>query len=213
MAGGANLILGLSIFSKSSKNQLNLIFSLLCLSLSIWCTSLGIIAAGFSPLLMILGAKGTVLGGLPVPLFVLLFSIWFPSNRINISRTIVIVLSIPSIILFPLIFNKLLIDPAVVNHSLVVNLGPLNYFYILHFVVYFLAAGVILFTKYNRSSKIEKLRYKYFFIGILAASLVGIIFNLILPLFKIYSFVYFGPLGTIFLVAFTAYSILKHRLM
>lgn len=48
--------------------------------------------------------------------------------------------------------------------------------------------------------------------GLIAAALVGVFFNLLLPLLNIYSLVGVGPLGSLFVVGATAYVIIKHQL-
>jgi PAS domain S-box-containing protein len=90
----------------------------------------------------------------------------------------------------------------------------MNYLYLLHFIAYFTAGGVILSSRYEKSSVVERIRYKYFLAGIILTCIVGATFNVILPIaFHVGYFIYFGPLGSIFVVISTAYAILKYRLM
>jgi len=70
-----------------------------------------------------------------------------------------------------------------------------------------------LFKKYFKSLEEEKKKIEFFLIGIFIFYLANIIFNIVLPIkFKVSQYYYIGDYSTIFLLGFTAYSIVKHEL-
>jgi len=125
------------------------------------------------------------------------------------------VLFVPVLVLLAFSNTTLLVDARpVVNGTLWIQLGPLNYFFLVYFVSYFLWSTVNLLYTFRTSSVNEQTRYKYFFAGLFITIVIGAFFNLVMTvMFRRGTFVYFGPLSSIFVTTFTAYAVLKHRLM
>ena len=72
----------------------------------------------------------------------------------------------------------------------------------------------LLIEKYCNSSEAEKLKIKYFLIGVIIFALLNIIFNVIFPsVLNTYKYYQFGDYSAIFLFTLTAYAITKHELM
>ncbi len=59
----------------------------------------------------------------------------------------------------------------------------------------------------------DRERIRYLFIGTFLSSVIGIAVNFILPLAGLTYLNKYGPMSTMFMVAFTSYAIVKHRLM
>jgi len=73
---------------------------------------------------------------------------------------------------------------------------------------------VLLIVKYHRSKGLEKYQLKYLFFGFFITALITLTTNLFLPLITGNNqLAMFGPLSMVFLIAFTVYSIVRHRLM
>jgi signal transduction histidine kinase len=168
-----------------------------------------------SSAVMVLCTKGTFFVAAFIPLFLLLFSYTFPHKRISVSfKNASFALFLPFTILLFLIPGRLILDPIVVRNSILLKFGPFIHLYTAYYLVYFLVSGANFYRGFKIASDTEKLRYKYFFLGIFLSSVTGIMANLILVhLFNFQRFVYFGPLGTIFIVGFTTYAILKYQIM
>ena len=70
-----------------------------------------------------------------------------------------------------------------------------------------------LLKKYFEKGKREKKKLEFFLIGILIFYIANFIFNIALPIkFKVSQYYYIGDYSTIFLLGFTAYAIVKHKL-
>lgn len=213
LIGIADLFLGILIYKKAKSDHSSIIFCLFVLCLFLWSVFIGLASIG-PPFLMVISARGAFLAGLPVPLLVLLFSYAFPGKRIAFSKLALFLLSLTPLILYFMIPGKLVLDPQMIEGGGILKLGPFSQLYTSYYIVYFLVAAGNFYLGFKKSSVIEKMRYKYFFAGILMTCATGLTCNVIMVhLFHIPIFAYFGPLGTVFIVGFTAYSILKYQIM
>ena len=72
---------------------------------------------------------------------------------------------------------------------------------------------LFLIKTYRKAIGIERLQVKYCLLGMFFTSILGVTNNLFLPMAGISKFNWLGPSFTVIMVGFTAYSIVKHRLM
>jgi len=211
--GVINQLLAFIVLWHSKRRQDHLFFSLFSFCLGLWCYFIGLLALGASPSLSVFATRGAFASCAPLPFFLLLFSYSFPHGDLPLKRHWILLLAVPLLIVLAFIPSKLILDPVSTQTGTLLQLGPLNFLYSIYFIL-FPWAGIIFYRRYKSSTKTDKIKFKYFFFGILLASIIGIFFNLIMvSIFKSPSFVYFGPLGTIFISAFSTYAILKYRLM
>jgi signal transduction histidine kinase len=70
-----------------------------------------------------------------------------------------------------------------------------------------------LFRKYSKSLGIERKKIQYFLTGIFIFYLANVIFNIALPVkFNVSQYYYIGDYSTVFLLSFTAFAIVRHKL-
>jgi signal transduction histidine kinase len=75
-------------------------------------------------------------------------------------------------------------------------------------------AAVNYFKNYKISTGLQKLQLKYLFLGVFLFSLIPIILDVFYPIvLKNSSYIWFSPVSSVFLVGFTSYAIIRHRLM
>lgn len=91
--------------------------------------------------------------------------------------------------------------------------GPLYYLYFLYIAGLFSAGFFNLFKNYNNETGVTKLQLRYAFWGYFLGSLLAIYTNFLLPWLGIFSFNWIGQVFSVFMVAFTAYAIIRYRLM
>lgn len=91
--------------------------------------------------------------------------------------------------------------------------GFLYFIWALYFISYFILAAYILFKKLKKSEGRQKLQVWYVLFGTVLAGSVAALLSLLLPLLKIPQFFTVGPLATLILAGFTAYTIVKYRLL
>ena len=209
-----NIYWGLFTYFRSRKSHTSLLFAISCFFLAFWCLGIGLLSSPLPGQIRALGLRVAFLGGLPIPLLLLLFSREFPNRKVAFSLPVMILLFVPSVILLLALPGDSLLATAVIGDGIKLILGPLSVLYSLHYVVYFLLAAAFMFGSYRQASGREKNRYYYFISGILLTCLIGGTFNLVLVHFFHNSrLVYLGPLATIIFVLMTAYAILRFRLM
>jgi|GEM_PF-1863520 len=206
--------LGVFVLYRARRSHSAISFSLFCFFAALWGASYALGNLGSSPALTTFAAYGTVLAALPIPLLFFLLCASFPDRRMPFNPPQLWLLALPSLALLASLPTGQLIEASVLaDGALLIKLGYFHIFYLINILFYFLAGIVVTGLHYRQGNAYEKLKYRYFFAGLLLASVTGYSFSLFLPMFKIYQFVHFGPLGTIFLVGFTTYAISRYRLM
>ncbi|MFH2033222.1 MAG: ATP-binding protein [Candidatus Margulisiibacteriota bacterium] len=209
------LLLGLiCLFRISRQNHLIIInFFLLSLSLSFWILSFFISSLTINHQLTLLGARTTSIGALFFPFQFLLFSMSLTNKKIRFWFVASMYVLLSTISFVSITTQYYIKDIVIAGRNFDYFSG--NYYYAVPFLLLlFLLAGlIILIVGYRHQDNAKKNQIIYLFVGVFLATLTGAITNIFLPLLNIKIFNYFGPFGTIFFVAFTAYAITKHRLM
>jgi signal transduction histidine kinase len=85
--------------------------------------------------------------------------------------------------------------------------------YVVYFVLYSSLAFWVLISKSFKVKGIYKTQIKMVFFGIVLFAIAAVATNLVLPLFNLDNYTYLGPYFSIFMIGFTSYAIVKHRLM
>ena len=213
--GIINIIIGLVVLSRNPKSLMRMIFFAFCVSVSFWNIFIGLMSLGFSAEAMSFCFKASGWAGSFIPFLILIFSAIFPREKMKFSLPLILILAIPALILVAFSWSDLLLINTIVGPKAIsMTLGGWALPYVAYFVIYFAWTLYNLFYNVRHAdSIIERQQCKYFLIGLFLTSVIGILCNLVLVYLYKGNFVYFGPLGTVFLVGFTAYSILKYRLM
>jgi len=209
-----NIGLGVLIFSRPSNYRIiNIVFSFLCLASSLW-----VLGAFMVPVLQeaewklfwvryIFGVSGFI------PATFLHFSLIFPNNQrvINLLKTLTIY--------SPSLFFLVTSQTNFIAKS-IIQIEPLKFEYgVIHkffsaYLVFYLGLGLYFLLKtYTNSIGIYRLQIKYCSLGMLITSIAGLITNILLPSLGTSRYSGMGPSFTVIMVGFTAYSIVKHRLM
>ena len=211
----------LSLFVLFGKrNVTNIIYSIFVFFASFWSVMLGffILERDIAHSLIIANSYYFFAAG--IPLFFLYFSFVFPSNRFNVAKTYVVFLSIPLMligILFLLDKNFLIQGVWFTEWGKDVSINTYNYIlYSLYFLTLTTFAYFNLFSSYRKSKSEgridEEKQLKWIIIGTLIGFIFGMVFDLFLPLFGNYKYIYLGPIFSFSMVVAIAYSILKYHL-
>jgi hypothetical protein len=175
---------------------------------------MGNFSSTVSPYIKLLSSKAIYSFGTSMPVLLILFSYVFPDNQLDISKSkFIVLLILPCIIWFCIPMSSFVSIFIDASGRITAKCGPLHYLNLLYFLFYCFWATKIIYSKYNASDGIERVKCKYFFTGLLLTLIVGVFCNVILLSFNINSLVYIGPFSSLFLVGFTAYAILKYQLM
>lgn len=94
-----------------------------------------------------------------------------------------------------------------------VSLNLFGYlFYVIYFLVYYGFALAILTSSVKHSRGMERARLKYLLVGYAIGGAIGMTFNLLLPVFGMYQYVWAGPLGLFIFVPMIYVTIVKYGL-
>ncbi len=99
-----------------------------------------------------------------------------------------------------------------VGNETILNKQIYNY-YVLYFLVHLYGAiALILIQLMRAKNKKLKQQLMYIFVGFISAGTFGVLFNLILPFFDNYKFIWVGPMFSITFIAPVFIAIVRHKL-
>lgn len=209
-----NLGLGFLVYLKTkSQTRVNLIFSILALAAAGWAFSgfMTYLSKGSDSMLIWARMSFTTSGFIASSF--LCFALLFPRDQRNLNTAKLVLLASPSIFVFVLAFGSNHIVASIGSGSRMFHYGDLYWFFSIYLISYLILGFFFLIKTYKKSIGIERLQVKYCLMGMFFTSGLGLTANLFLPMAGIAKFNWLGPFFTVIMVGFTAYSIVKHRLM
>lgn len=211
---GLNLFLGVLVFLRNRKSNINIIFFSFILAVIFWMLSNYFVDQSSTEDGAIFWTRMTFIGSYFIPVFLLHFTILFPLHR-KISTIKTYLIYIPAVLLTVFTFTSLVIKGVedINIHPIVPVFGELYYFFVIYFILYIILSFYFLINSYKNSLGVQKIRVKYLFFGLLIAVIFGMTTNLLLPVFGYSQFSNYGSIATMFFFVFTAYAIIKHQLM
>jgi hypothetical protein len=148
-----------------------------------------------------------------IPFVFLYFSTIFPRGKIESSNKW-LWLVIPPVFVAALSFTPGIVE-SIERASYGVNIITGKYYLVfgIVFLAYMGTSFINIWKKRRISTGLEKIQIQYVLIGTLIATTGGAIFDLFLPYITgTFAYSKYGPYFTIFLMGFTTYAIVKHRL-
>ncbi len=208
-----NLGFGFLVYFKAGAHirRLRSIFAILAWSGAGWGLSIFFVYFFEDKPSMLLAGRLTFATSGIIPAAFVLFSFLFPREQRSISTTKLILLSFPALLFFGLSFTDQIVTS--VSGSKVLSYGPLYPLFSLYLTCYIVVGLFLLIQTYRKSLGIERLQVKYCFLGLSLTACFSLICNLFLPMAGLSKYNWLGPPFTILMLGFTAYSIVKHRLM
>lgn len=204
-----NLVLAFFVYRKDRENLVNQTFCIFLIFLGLWIGSI-IPLYVFKTILI---GHITVGLGLAMGAILPLFSKVYPSTNKRSSFAFYLPAVLP-IIIYLIIAPLGLVLKEVRIHDGVLEpiFGPFYPILMIYAVIITIYGFILPIQRYLKSKDIERLQMKYLFIGLFLFITTIILFNVILPAFKIYQLIYFGPLTSLFFVGFTALAIFRYHL-
>lgn len=212
----STIFLSIVILKSSVSQKVKRNFSFLCLSAAFWAICLLIADNSKNIEIVTWASKVAVIGPAWVPLFFVLFSEIFPKEYKKISLFTLILLFIPPVVLSVLAFldNFSLVSVSIQRWGADVKPGILYIFLLVIFVFYFGYAIYNLISHYKTTQDIlEKKQILLIIFGIVIASLIGLITNVVLVLVGYSNLGFLGPPAILIFVGFITYAILKHQFL
>lgn len=209
-----NLLSGIFVLSNGTRKALNRHFFYLAAAVAGWAGGLGLYYIANSPELVYWSIKIFYLSAIAISHIVLLMAI-DRANKMNSLHKIIIFFVFISISL-PIIIVK---DFLVVYAEQLVNgtyysLDHLGYLlYSLVFLIeYFMAVWLMAKKRIASTDSLLRQQLDYMLLALVTAAIFGIIFNLVLPWFDNFAFIWVGPMFSIVFLAFIGIGIGKASL-
>ncbi len=149
----------------------------------------------------------------------LYFTYIFPTQEITqmeLGKKAIVIFSINAFLILLILIPGVMITGVSINpgHEKEIYFGKLYLLYFLYITGFFFFGYYRLFRKYLLTlSRLEKAQIIYLVVGYLIASNLAFITNLTLPWLGYFELNWIGQIFTFFIVAFTAYAIIVHRLL
>jgi len=143
----------------------------------------------------------------------LIFALNFPKQRKGYLLEIALI--VPAIIVSYLSYftNSIIYNVKIVGDIITFNFGCFYIFDLIYTIVYFFAGIIKWVFDYKKFTGIRKLQTLYVLLGSLLSAGFAIITNLILQNFISKGFFRLGVYGFAIFIGFTAYAIIRYRLM
>ncbi|MDD5342412.1 MAG: ATP-binding protein [Patescibacteria group bacterium] len=206
-------LIGVFIIIKSKGSKVRISFGYLVIVIDIWIlftylvdhTSDENIAAQISKLVFI--------GPIFIPALLLYFSYIFP-NKVDLSKKKKLFIGLPILILLSTLPVNLLVKGVRIHPwGTEFVYGPSYLPWIFYFATFIIIALNNIIRTYRKSSGIVKQQVKYLFFGLTISAGIAVITNIILPIFGKQEFSIYGIQSIIIFLGFTAYAIIRHRLL
>ncbi len=212
----ANILIGFAAFISNKSSATNKLFFLQTIILSLWSlTNYISYQQNFSPATSLLLVRLVLCLAVPNSVVFLLLMNTFPSEKIKIAKSTFISLCLITLVVMIITLTPLLFKGIIINENQaptpIPNVGLIPFIIL---AVISLPIGIFYLIKnFINSHGIERKQLMFLLIGVTSMFLLIIPLNFIFPaIFQNTKFIPYSAFFTFPFVAFTAYSIYKHRL-
>ncbi len=208
------IVLGLAVYLRKPDGKINRIFGFLILFLLLWLTSNYLENEQISYQAREIFLKLDFAFAIIIGYYFLRFCNNFP--KVIEAKNKKLLLFLPVGVFAGLsITNLVIIKISILKGTIVFEPGLLFVPYALVLIGYFGTGIAVLLRKVKSVRKIERSKIIYVLLGLTLSSTIAIIVDLLLPQFIVIKkeVARIGIYGLIFFTGFTAYAIVKHRLM
>jgi signal transduction histidine kinase len=205
----ANIVLGGIVLLHNTKNVLNQVFFTITISAALWVLTnlLFVVTSGDVQYMMALASYGAAA---IVALCFLLYCLELKHvRRSSIGYGCIIGIGLLAAVLS--IQPGAIASGVTADSRLITNSTALSV-YGLYLFAYFVSGIIVLALARHQARYAEKAKVTIVLAGLGAAVILGMFFNLILPMLGDYDFVKLGPVSTLIFVGTSAYAIVRHQL-
>ncbi len=209
--------LALLVYTNNKHQRANLVFTYLLVFVAGWIATLYLFYSFHHPFWVLVFGRFNFAFTIPLASAVYYFSLIFPDSSPHPSRPKILTWLLTETIILTLItiFTPLIDQEEIINGaSRSTVYGPLYPLFVAHFLLCFVAAVYNLAQKYRRLTGISRFQLHYIILGIVFSSLLGATTNIFIPsLTGYYDIQNLGVIAPIVFASFSAYAIVKHRLL
>ena len=208
-------LLGFYVYLGDKNNNVNKSFILICIGAMLWIFTNLMTDISNDIDLIKLWSKATMVGPIFFGYFFYKLSIYFPRDKnkkeVKILDYILLLIMCIFFVLIPTSLNIIDVHIAVNGLREVVP-GPLYIFALIYFC-YLCVLGVKnIFSGYKSLNNLEKQQVQYVTTGIVVSVFLGIITNVILPIFNYSKLVNIGPYFLLIFIIFTSYAVIRYKM-
>lgn len=214
IAAFINLGFASTIIFKNPRDHINISYGLAVVSTALWTTGIAMFRIADFENGIAWARFYYICAGL-IATYFLYFGIHFPNNEAYKHRWWHhLALHIPVVVVAYLVFQPTFIAKYhIQSWGKEIILGPAYIFFVIFFLAYMGGAFGLMFRRFRAVTPVERLQLKYVFAGTLITATGGSLFNLFLPLFNNYRYIWAGPYATLAMVVLIGYAIAKHRVL
>lgn len=208
-----NVLLGLFVFVRNVRSKVNILFLSMVVNICLWSTSSFLTDNANGETLRLFFGKGAFVFPVLFTGCLVIFSLLFPVDQKFKRRQIIAPFILTMIGVVFSVSNFVVAGVKIRPDGTDILPGPMYNVYTLVVVGLFAMATRNYIRGIRQANAIQKMQAKFFGVGLTISFMWALLFNVLLPI-VITSFVTakFGPVGTVALVGFTAYAIVKHKL-
>jgi len=212
----SNLALGIFVFLKGKKEEINRIFFACILAASGWLISLFLFYVVDLPELVLWIGRFNFAIIFPLLYFLVKFAFIFPRRIVFVPKRISTILAcwifvVTALTLFTSFVDKEEIIIAPGQRETVY--GPFYFLYILHYIIFsVITVGLLIYKRKRLRRRIEKIQVEYILIGLVLALFFGFTTNIFLYSLGLSGIANYGPLATVIFSTCVTAAIFKHYL-
>jgi signal transduction histidine kinase len=208
-----NFGLGSLVYLKdSSHRRVNISFSIFTWALACWILSVAMSFLPAEPAWRLFWARMSFVSSSFVPSAFFYFALIFPKEKRDISTSKIGLIFLLSCFFGLISFTKLMVHSADWE-TVTLNYGIAHRFFSIYLLAGMFGGIFFLIKSYRNSAGLERIQIKYCLLGVFIMTILGVTFNLIIPMIRSSRLSHFGPVSSIIMVSLIAYAILKYRLM
>ena len=210
----SNLSLGLAVYLRNPRGKINKVFLVFVLSTTVWFLSNYLqnepVGLPLATLFLKIDFAAALLAAYFLSLFCLNFQrVHLLSSRLRELLTLSLTLTLAAFSFSDLIITRIEILDGIIHFAT----GKLFPLYAIHLLVYVGGGCIDLIIKWRSSHGIERMQIFYFLLGFLLTAAIAVPANLFFQSVLSVGFFRIANYSFLFVVTFTAHSILKYRLM
>jgi len=217
VVGAVEAALVFLMYLKTKFSRSTLLFSFFTLAVFSWVSTMIVfqVIPNDSRFLLLSGNLLYLSAGL-MPIFFVLFSYFFPTEKSSLSNKKKFFIITPAALaICSILIPGFLIEgivPGVDTKVKIIKFGYGHIFYMAYAISYFVWGCVNLFKKYRKSSGAEKVQIGYVLWGTFIPTIIDSYTNLIGPSLGDFRFFWLGPVVTVTMPIAVTYAIFRHRL-
>lgn len=215
-AAVGSLIYGWLVYTRRKDSESNILFFLLTVAVAAWGVAMVFYRSVEIPGLSVPLARMLYATAAAIPVLFFLFASVFPSAQRRLPHTAFFgALGMLGVMWCIALFPNVLIQDVLHRQgeeAFIVFSQGLHVAYALFIVSFFLLGYFQLIRTYLSSDVLVKTQVFYIFIGTLVPTSLSLITNLLLPLYGIFDWNWFGQISTVIMSSLITYGIFKHRI-